>query len=314
MSKEKIIYLEYIEEFDCYGISQEKIAKLKEEGYIADIRLPKDIDKSTNFAPKIGFLLGEDKSKDGNKYYTIGNSYFQTLLNTGGKIRFLDYENTYAQTKQCDGIVLPGGAFDNPEDFFIDNKNMETNVGKRFFAYQTAIMSVHHDKKPMLGICAGAQMIGAILGNMKMYRCLETDIPKHAIHKPKIETDTKLHQIILKTNTPLYSILEIPEDTKTIMINSRHNQSMVHPALQDYVKGKAKVKMDLYALSSSDGIPEIWGNEEYGILCVQGHPEDLAVKGDIKMQNIYNHIVKLAKKYQKSRAKPILNKDKSIEK
>ncbi len=314
MDKEKIVYLEYIEEFACYGISKEKITKLKEEGCVADIRLPKDIDKSTNFAPKVGFLFGEDTAKDGSKYYTIGNSYLQTLLNTGGKIRFLDYENTYTQTKQCDCVVLPGGAFDNPEDIFIDNKNIENNVGKRFFAYQIAIQSAYHDNKPMLGICAGAQMIGAILGNMKMYRCLETDIPKHAIHKPKIETDTKVHQISLKRNTPLFSILEIPEDTKTIIINSRHNQSMVHPALQDYVEGEAKVKMDLYAVSSSDGIPEIWGNAERGILCIQGHPEDLAIKGDEKMQNIYNYIVKLAKKYQKSRVKPILNKETSIEK
>lgn len=313
MEKEKIVYLEYLEEFGCYGISQEEILNLKEKGYTADIRLPKDVYENPRCAPSVGVLLGEDTSKTGEKYYSIGNSYVQTIINTGAKIRFLDYDSTYKQTQNCDGVILIGGAFDNPEDFFIDDKKMESKEGKRFFAYKSSIQSAHKDNKPMLGICAGAQMIGAILGNMKMYRCLETDIPKHAIHKPKLETDVRVHQISLIKNTPIFDIMGISEENKTIMINSRHNQSMVHPALQDYVKGEAKVKMNLYAVSSSDGIPEIWGNEEKGILCIQGHPEDLAVEGDIKMQNIYNHLVNLAKKYKKSRGKTLIHKELSHE-
>lgn len=314
MDKTKIVYLEYIEEFDCYGIKQETISKLHEAGYIADIRLPKDIEKSSRTSAKVGVLLGEDTSISGSKYYTIGNSYIDTIVNTGAKIRFLDYKNTYKQVKQCDGIILIGGAFDNPEDFFIDNKVLKSNVGERFFAYKSAIQSAHADNKPMLGICAGAQMIGAILGNMKMYRYLETDIPKHTVHKPREETDVRVHQISLIKDTPIFDIMDIAKEEKTIFINSRHNQSMVHPALQDYVKGEPIVKMDLYAVSTADGIPEIWGNEEKGILCVQGHPEDLASKGNIKMQNIYNYIANQAKKYKKSKVIPQINKVNLIEK
>jgi gamma-glutamyl-gamma-aminobutyrate hydrolase PuuD len=157
-------------------------------------------------------------------------------------------------------------------------------------------------------------MIGAILGNMKMYRYLETDIPKHTVHKPREETDVRVHQISLIKDTPIFDIMDITKEEKTIFINSRHNQSMVHPALQDYVKGEPIVKMDLYAVSTADGIPEIWGNEEKGILCVQGHPEDLASKGNIKMQNIYNYIANQAKKYKKSKVIPQINKVNLIEK
>lgn len=75
--------------------------------------------------------------------------------------------------KKCDGAILPGGAFDNPESFFIDGKDMGGREGKRFFAYKSVIQEAFRHHKPMLGICAGAQMIGAVLGNMKMYRQLE---------------------------------------------------------------------------------------------------------------------------------------------
>jgi GMP synthase-like glutamine amidotransferase len=216
MIKTKIVYLEYIDEFESYGISKQTIAELKKQNIVADIRLPKGFNAYTSStAPTLGFLLGQDKSSiTKEEFYTISEPYLETTLKTGAKIKFLDFENTYEQCKNCHGIILPGGAFDNPDNFFIDNKNLPSNENKRYFAYHCAIMNAHKNKKPMLGICAGAQMIGAILGNMKMYRCLETDIPKHAIHKPKLETDVRVHQISLIKNTEEFSCLtSLPKHT-----------------------------------------------------------------------------------------------------
>lgn len=75
----------------------------------------------------------------------------------------------------------------------------------------------------------------------------------------------------------------------------------MHPALQEYVKGEPLVKMDMYAVSDADGVPEIWGNASAGILCIQGHPEDLAAAGDEKMLRVYRHIARLSAEYKKSR-------------
>lgn len=297
MVLEKDVCLEYIEEFDSYGIKQDDILKLNQKGNVARISLPKAMQADcTKDLPTVGFLLGQDKSKNGDEYYTIGKSYLQALLNTGVNIRFLDYENPYKQMKTCDAVVLPGGTFNNPESFYIDGKNLGDKIGKRYFAYRAAIAEAYKKHKPMLGICAGAQMIGALLGDMKMYRHLKSEVLHPAIHKPQNETDVRVHRIKLLKNTPIFDILGIEPTENNLMINSRHNQSMVQGVLQDYVVNSPRVKMDIYAISDSDQIPEIWGNKKAGVLCVQGHPEDLI--SDIKMQNFYNYIAQKAKEYK----------------
>lgn len=307
----RTVYLEYLPEFDSYGIKKDTIAKLAEQNEIAEILLPEDLNyKPKTSAPTIGFLLGQDKADSGDEYYSVSKNYLHAIMNTGAKIRFLDYDNAYQQMKNCDGAILPGGAFDNPESFYIDGKTLGDEVGRRFFAYRAVIAEAHHSKKPMLGICAGAQMIGALLGNMKMYRSLKDEVMHPAIHKPKEDTDVRVHQIQLIKGTPIFDIMGLKPSENRIIINSRHNQSMVHGVLQDYVAGSPKVKMDMYAISDSDGIPEIWGNEKAGILCVQGHPEDLV--SDSKMQNLYNYIFRKAREYKNKNRSTGLIKDAHI--
>lgn len=311
MKKTQDLYLQYIPEFDSYGIKKEVVAQLSEKGIVAKILLPKNLQKNdTKQKPTIGFLLGQDKSDNGDEYYTISNSYLQAMLNTGSDIRFLDYENPYQQMKACDCAVLPGGVFNNPENFYIDGKVLGGEIGKRYFAYRSVIAEAYKTKKPLLGICAGAQMIGALLGNMKMYRDLKSEVLHPAIHNPKKKTDVRVHQIKLLRNTPIFDIMGIDKNENHILINSRHNQAMVQDVLQDYVIGTPKVKMDIYAISEADGIPEIWGNEEAGILCVQGHPEDLVSDG--KMQNIYNYITHKAKEHKLRYNSLVFQKDEKV--
>lgn len=292
-----VLHLEYIPEFDAYGIKKEIIADLTKNNELAEIVLPEELkytpDKS---APMIGFLLGQDKSAAGEEYYSVSKSYLHALMNTGARIRFLDYENPYKQMQNCNGAILPGGAFNFPESFYIDGKILGDKIGKRYFAYRAVVAEAYKKHKPLLGICAGAQIIGSLLGNMKMYRSLKDEVSHPMLHKPKEGMEVCIHQLKLIKNTPIFDIMDINPQEDHILINSRHNQSMVHNVLQDCVTGKAKIKMDIYAISDGDGIPEIWGNDTAGILCVQGHPEDLV--SDKKMQHLYDYVVTKAKEYK----------------
>ena len=305
--KTRPVYLEYLSQFNAYGIRKEKIEQLKSQNEVAEILLPEEFQKKcSGNKPVIGFLLGQDKSDNGDEYYSISQSYLRAIQQTDVQIRFLDYDHPRQQMKECDGVILPGGAFNNPESFYIDGKILGDEIGKRYFAYRTVIDEAYKNHKPMLGICAGAQMIGALLGNMKMYRDLKNEIAHPAVHKPKTETDVRIHQIRLFPNTPIFDIMGIDSSQNRITINSRHNQSMVHDVLQDYVSGTPKIKMNIYAISDSDGIPEIWGNEQAGILCIQGHPEDLI--SDSKMQNLYHYIAKKAAEYKSCHSQMLLKK------
>lgn len=80
-----------------------------------------------------------------------------------------------------------------------------------------------------------------------------------------------------------------------VLINSRHEQAMVPDT---FGQEKAIVEMSIYAICESDNVPEIWGNDKESILCVQGHPEDLAAAGDKSMQNLYDYVAKRAMIYK----------------
>ena len=313
MKKEQVVYLEYLSEFGAYGVRKDVISELKAKGIVAKILLPEEVKKNdASDKPTLGFLLGQDKSENGVEYYSISKSYMQAIMNTGANVQFLDYDNAYVQMRNCDGAILPGGSFNNPEKFYIDGKKMGDYVGKRYFAYRTVIEEAYKKQKPLLGICGGAQMIGALLGNMKMYRNLKEEIPHPAVHNPKADTDVRVHRIKLLKGTPIFKIMGIDESENYVFINSRHNQSMVHDVLQDYVEGTPRIKMKVYAISDSDSIPEMWGNDEAGILCIQGHPEDLV--SDSKMQNLYNYIATKASEYKMRRKANSLLKRKKASK
>ena len=290
----KRVELQYIKEFDSYGIPKSVLLELFKEKVLADIRLPDKILKEKENTPLLGFLLGQDMSTDGTDYYTISPTYLEAMKNTGANICFLDYDNPVAQTQKCHGIVLPGGIFDFPKDYFIKNENLGKEIGKRFFAYKNIIENAYKDHKPMLGICAGAQMLGCVLSNIKMYLYINKEVGSSIKHKPTEKGEICLHKLKFYEKTPILQIMGI-SSTDEVQMNSRHEQAMV---LKTFEQKKALVKMSVYAVSEGDNIPEIWGNDKESILCVQGHPEDLAANGDNAMQNLYNYVAKRAMLYK----------------
>jgi len=287
------VYVQYIKEFQCYGILKSELYALNQKDIVADICLPQEVLKDQADRPILGFLFGQDTALDGTEYYTISQSYLQALLNTNANIRFLDYEMPAKQMENCHGIILPGGNFDFPKEYFINNENLGTGIGKRFLAYQDIIETAYQKHIPMLGICAGAQMLGAALGKMKMYLHIPKEVSNAVKHKPTEQGEVCMHELKIFPNTPITDIMHITPTDK-VQINSRHEQAMVLNAFQ----GTPLVKMDMYAVSKADNIPEIWGNDKESILCVQGHPEDLATAGDKIMQNLYNYVAERARLYK----------------
>ncbi len=69
---------------------------------------------------------------------------------------------------------------------------------------------------PILGICAGAQMLGGMHG-MKMYRNLKEYTQTSLEHKTK---ELEAHQVLIYPNTPLANILA----AGYIETNSRHKK------------------------------------------------------------------------------------------
>ena len=293
-----MLYLQYLPEFDNYGIKKEDVALDALQNGTPEIKLDQKTKEKLNASKTpvvtVAFLLGQDKSLDGTEYYTIDKDYLTSILKTGADIKFLDYDHTQKQLKDCDGLILPGGSFVSPDIFyFYKTGHKEEILSKRARAYIEAIISaqVDHNNMPILGICAGAQMVGG-LHNLHMHRSLKDEHPSNISHKSNKD---HAHDVVVDKTSPLYQIMGLNQER--IAVNSRHSEAMVEEKLQKYLP----TDMKIYAKSSSDNIPEAWGNEDRHILCIQWHPENLAAKGDTSMQRIYNWLTTEAEKHSKEK-------------
>lgn len=277
-------FLSYLEEFSKWGIVKSEI-----DDQPADIIKISNIDslklvKNIIYKAKIGFLLGLDTSKDGRQYYTVDKDYLIACLKAGADLYFLDYKHCYAQLSDCSGLILPGGVFDSPEQFYVKsktkNKTRKNRISERSLGYVQSILSARVKKIPILGICAGAQMLGCMYG-LKMYRSISQEIHSQIAHN---SGKNNAHDIIIKKDSFLHKIMATQK--LRISVNSRHAEAMLPCSC-------AQTKMEIYAVSAEDGIPEAWGNEQENILCIQWHPENLAINQQ-SMQNIYNWLVNRA--------------------
>lgn len=279
------VFVEFMPEYNAYGIRDEVIESISSRGNIAEILLKEtDINQlapeqtATAQKPTVAFLMGREKGT-----YTIDYNYAKAIAQAGMNIKFLTYNEVPSQMTDVNGLILPGGAFDSPDIFYTDPlKKSDNKPGTRAYAYVMSIMQAEKLQMPMLGICAGAQIIGGMHG-MRLYRNLKDYTGTPMEHKSK---DLQAHEINVDANSELCQIMGGTHFT----VNSRHREgSMNNDKISD---------LKIYA-SAPDGTPEAWGNSEKNILCIQWHPEDFAAQGDKAMQNIYNWMANKAHIYQK---------------
>ena len=285
--KTKSIQLKYLPEFNAFGVSDAEIEKLENDDITPIISL-KDEDykrlgcpKPAADAPTVAFLLGREKDT-----YTIDWNYAKAIAKSGVNIKFMTYKNNVSQMQNVDGLILPGGSFVSPNQFYTDPlKKTNSEPGSRSYAYITSIIEAEKNNIPMLGICAGAQMIGGMHG-MRMYRDLKEYTHTNLEHKTK---ELEAHIVTIKEDSPLFNII----GQQKIETNSRHREAMMN---NDKISD-----LTIYA-TSNDSTPEAWGNEDKNILCIQWHPEDFAAEGNVQMQNIYNWLADKARTYQKQKS------------
>lgn len=288
-------FVDFLPHFNSFGIADSEWKKMTDDclpllllnpdGYENfDFALP-------NNAPTIGILLGREKDA-----YTIGKNYVEAVVSAGGKPLFLDYENHLLQMTLCDALLLPGGKFDTPDWYYTDAKVSPTGEYPclRAKAYAECLDFALTTGMPVLGICAGMQVIAAESG-LKLFRsqsCYETPL----YHQSDKMT---AHHVDLMEGT---SFREMMDNCWRIPVNSRHGEMVAPIRVQRELLGLKpgeKLALDVYGLAT-DGILEAVGDMAKGILAVQWHPEDLAVAGDALQQRIFAWFVEKARDFRKN--------------
>jgi putative glutamine amidotransferase len=269
--------VDFLPQFNGFGLEDAKFQKIARRDAFPSFTLsPADyvrlgVAEPDLKAPVVGLLFGREEG-----HYCSDWNYVQALVKAGMRVMFLDFDNCRSQLTDCDALVLPGGAFASPEKFYTDGKTEHlSHPTKRSQAYSECIFDALKYKMPILGICAGAQMIAGAAG-MKLYRskdCCESPL-EHKTNK------AEAHRIWLVKDTPFAKLMGNPQ---SMFVNSRHSEFLAPERVQrEELKlcDGDKLPLDIYA-TASDGIPEAWGDMDNGILCVQWHPEDMKGVGEL---------------------------------
>jgi len=270
--------LSFMPTYNAFGIADSELTdcrgkyipliKMSDECYdVLGIRPPLG-------APKVGFLLGREKD-----CYTMDFNYAYATVDANMEPVGLDYFNCTEQLADCAGLILPGGSFESPLWYYVDDEKLDHSVypNERSKAYAYAFYTALHMGIPVLGICAGAQVMAAETGSHLVKR--------FKAPQPHKTTEMYAHMVYAVNAAMTRNILGVSK----IETNSRHTETV-----RDFPT------LDLYA-TAPGGVPEMWGSVKDNLLGVQWHPEDFVVKGDQVHKRIYDWLAEKARIYQRQK-------------
>ncbi len=157
------------------------------------------------------------------------------------------------------GLILPGGSDMDPA-FYGQENHACRNIRRWLDLAQLNMLDTFVKyKKPVLGICKGAQVINVYFGGT-----LIQDLPNHDHHQPYYENHERKdshHPARILPDTPLTDIWDDDE----IIINSAH-----HQAVDRIAEGLS------VCAYSDDGVIEGLYHRDLPILAMQWHPGRMA--------------------------------------
>jgi putative glutamine amidotransferase len=235
---------------------------------------------STNFSE-----IREKPFEDYHKIF-INSGYIDVIIQSGAVPLLLPLNADAATTEHLlslvDGVLLSGGQDVHPSYYKEEQHPLLGVTARQRDEHELLIVrTAYKEKKPMLGICRGLQLINIYFGGT-LYQdlSLHSDTSK-AGHSLDYLPDPTLHSVEIVPETLLHRILGTP----SIMTNSYH-----HQAVKDLAPG-FKV-----AAIAEDGVVEaIEGNSlDSWIIAVQWHPEVMVAKCP-EMKRLFETFIQQAK-------------------
>lgn len=209
---------------------------------------------------KIGIIADWHESGGYSQYqhFALRTHYIEMIHLAGATawlIPYSEFSNIDHYISNIDGLLVPGGFYKTPEEWYIDTHNTSPyQITPRLIFEKSMISKALQIDLPILGICAGMQVMSAIMGckltgNVNQY--LKSDIDHFGY--------VKNHKISISNDNLLYKII----NKDIIEVNSNHREAVAQ--ISNSVKICAK---------SEDGcIEAIEVKNKKFALGVQWHPD-----------------------------------------
>lgn len=237
--------------------------------------------------PKIGITIDsfdpavDEDSKYYSKYYwyAMKQQCIVAVTQRGGIPILLPHhlELIDDYTKMLDGLLISGGGFDVPPNYYGAELNPKTRLKIRRSEFESTIAEHFiFEKKPILGICGGMQLLVALYkGTLIQALDEESSFQNHNQPNPPFES---FHEIQCVEGTRLHSFLQ----TRKFSVNSVHRQGAKTPG---------KLIVNAY---SEDGLIEGVEDPNHPFcIGVQWHPEFFVTNFDTM---IFDEFIKHAAK------------------
>jgi len=228
-----------------------------------------------------GVILDQGGLFPGYERSYVNSDYVTAVLEAGGVPVILppinDQEAIRKQLECVDAIIITGGIDVNPliyGDEPMDKLGQIQTLRDEFDL--VVIKEILEQKKPVLGICRGLQILNVAFGGT-LYQDLSYNEDSYIKHVQNTAPDVPGHSVEIMEGTKLFALLGANTTT-----NSFHHQAIKDLGEGFRVSARAK-----------DGIIEAIEREEGYVLAVQWHPEMMARKHK-EMRKIFTDLIREA--------------------
>jgi len=232
--------------------------------------------------PKIGMLL--DYESDGSfsrrPHYALRTGYFDAIWQAGGLPMGVPYvaDAIDDYLSSCSGFVFPGGFYAFPAAIYGQPDDPNEAIHPRYAFEKDLMKRVMKRDIPVLGICAGMQVIASERGGT-MYRSIKSEVDTDFDHLNAQPAEQTAHGVTISRDTLLHRITGV----ETLQVNTAHNEAL--KTVPDGLRVNAV---------ADDGIIEgVEVPELRFCLGVQWHPEFFATPGDANF-NLFTALVSAA--------------------
>lgn len=218
--------------------------------------------------------------------------YAEAVKRAGGEpveLALTDTERLQALLPTLDGFVLPGSPADvAPEEYGGSNKGLSEPADLPREHTDRAILDhAFAEKKPVLAICYGSQLLNVYLGGT-LIQDLQSETDTKLPHRRKDLTpeppDDPRHPTQFEPGSRLAALA----GATTAVVNSSHHQSIEQPGRELKITGR-----------SPDGIVESveWTGDANWVTGVQWHPERM--EGDPLAERLFREFIGAARAARK---------------
>lgn len=202
---------------------------------------------------------------DDDKGVNLLITYSKAIENAGGVPIVLPYteneETLDSYVEMADGILFSGGCDVEPKRFGEETKESCGVIQKNRDALEFAVFKrAFEKKKPIMGICRGAQVINVALGG-SLYQDIPTEIPSDIPHRQSQPRTEPSHEVKILSDTPLMELI----GKERMTANSFHHQAI--KALGD--------GLEVMALADDGIIEAVYHTGDSYVIAYQWHPERL---------------------------------------